>query len=376
MSLMIRITSSLFRVLPKCQQVVCSKQQDVFLFGSKFTRTFSKQPKLFLRQTDVSPENNPKDWMLSALPMRYIYVNTCQQRWEDIPDGFFFDTGYVDSHPGSPFNPNVPLVFAVHDMYGGHESLLPLLAPLVLKNYRVIAINLPSSNHTNAVGFGHEDGFLHSTDEYAEFIGDFLAEMKIPKVDLMLGQGTGCIPLLRICAKTDLCQSAVLICPTGHIPYKGIQPYKMYEQFVMLWETPFLRPYLKVVAYLLKHLKGLGKHTTDKVITSFKVIRGMDFDSIGSYLFNLKVKQFPVGVLYCKKDALIEAKISQSFCQLLGLEEEQMTSYDKNGQITKKATLNSKGIILEEKPNNICQEFHLPLINMIEKLINLVHQRV
>lgn len=61
---------------------------------------------------------------------------------------------------------------------------------------------------------------------------------------------------------------------------RGIQPYKMYEQFVMLWETPFLRPYLKVVAYLLKHLKGLGKHTTDKVITSFKVIRGMDFDSV------------------------------------------------------------------------------------------------
>lgn len=84
MSLMIRITLSLFRVLPKCQQVVGSKQQDVFLFGSKFTRTFSKQPKL-LRQTDVSLENNPKDWMLSALPMRYIYVNTCQQRWEDIP---------------------------------------------------------------------------------------------------------------------------------------------------------------------------------------------------------------------------------------------------------------------------------------------------
>lgn len=372
---MIRIT--LFRVLPQCRQIFGSKQHNVFVFGSKFTRTFSKQPKL-LKQTDVLSENNPKDWMLSALPMRYVYVNTCQQRWEDIPDGFLFDVGYVDSHPGSPFNPNVPLVFAVHDMYGSHESLLPLLAPLVLKNYRVIGINLPSSKHTNAVGFGHEDGFLHSTDECAEFIGDFLEELNIPKVDLILGHGTGCGPLLRVCSKTELCQSAVLICPTGHIPYKGIKHYKMYEHFVMLWERPFLRPYLKVVAYLLKHLKGLEKHTTDEVVTSFKVITGMDFNNIASYLFDLKVKQFPVGVLYCKKDALIEDKISQSFCQLLGLEDEQMTSYDKNGQITKKATLNSKsgGIILEEKPNNVCQEFYLPLINMIEKLINLVHQRM
>ena len=45
----------------------------------------------------------------------------------------------------------------------------------------LLSFMFAGSNHTNGVGLGHDDGFLHTTDEYAEFIGDFLEELKIPK---------------------------------------------------------------------------------------------------------------------------------------------------------------------------------------------------
>ncbi|XP_014772930.1 uncharacterized protein LOC106871135 [Octopus bimaculoides] len=342
---------------------------------SSRSRTIFTRPQHSQLSTTLNGAE-PKDWMSSALPMRYVFVTTSESIWEDIPDGFVFDTGYVDSHAGSPYDPKIPLILAVHNLMSSHEDLIPLLAPLVLKNYRVIAVNLPSSIYTNGVGLGHDDGFLHSTTENAEFIFDFLKELKIPKVDVLLGHGTGCYPVVRLCAGHDLFKSAALISPAGHLPCPGVQPHLRYKLFTEVWDVPYLRPFAKVFVYLWKLKDAYREYTTESVIRGFFIINGIDFNSIGGYLVSMKSKEVPVGVLYCKDDKFTDTEILEHYCKLLGFEDQHFVHYDGNGQIIKQAETTKgslhHGLILEH--GNPFQVLKNPLLNLVEKLVNLSKQ--
>jgi pimeloyl-ACP methyl ester carboxylesterase len=57
--------------------------------------------------------------------------------------GVVFDTAYLDSHPAVGFNPDMPVLVALHDSPGSSTDLVPLLQPFVNLGYRVIAPDFP-----------------------------------------------------------------------------------------------------------------------------------------------------------------------------------------------------------------------------------------
>ncbi|GAB1608397.1 uncharacterized protein LOC115214079 [Argonauta hians] len=337
--------------------------------SSKF-RTLFTRPQHLQISTSLN-KCEPENWKSSALPMRYVFVTTSNTIYEDVPDGFMFDTAYVDSHADSSYNPKLPVILAVHNLRSSHEELVPFLAPLVLKNYRVIAVNLPSSMHTKGVGLGHDDGFIHTTTENAEFIKDFLKVLKIPKVDVLLGHGTGCYPVVCLCATSDLFKAAALICPGGHLLCPGAQPQAFYTLFSEVWDVPYFRPLAKVYTLLWK-IWHRSKKDMDEVIRSFILIWGIDFNSIGGYLFNMNTRKVPVGVVYAKDDTFTDTNMLEHYCQLLGFQDNNFVHYDASGQVIKQGDTTGEllhhGLILEK--GNPFEVLKNPLLNLIEKLVN------
>lgn len=86
------------------------------------------------------------------LVLRFIYVKSCVDYWVEYPTGVIFDSAYLDSHPAVGFNPNTPVLVALHDSPGSSKDLVPLLQPFANLGYRVIVpdfpgeINCPSVN--------------------------------------------------------------------------------------------------------------------------------------------------------------------------------------------------------------------------------------
>lgn len=86
------------------------------------------------------------------LVLRFIYVKSCVDYWVEYPTGVIFDSAYLDSHPAVGFNPDTPVLVALHDSPGSSKDLVPLLQPFANLGYRVIVpdfpgeINCPSVN--------------------------------------------------------------------------------------------------------------------------------------------------------------------------------------------------------------------------------------
>ena len=106
--------------------------------------------------SNTSLQNNTQNTVdrknVRELASRFLYVKSCVDYWVEFPMGVVFDTAYLDSHPAVGFNPDMPVLVALHDSPGSSTDLVPLLQPFVNLGYRVIApdfpgeINFPSVN--------------------------------------------------------------------------------------------------------------------------------------------------------------------------------------------------------------------------------------
>ena len=106
--------------------------------------------------SNTSLQNNTQNTVdrknVRELASRFLYVKSCVDYWVEFPMGVVFDTAYLDSHPAVGFNPDMPVLVALHDSPGSSTDLVPLLQPFVNLGYRVIApdfpgeINCPSVN--------------------------------------------------------------------------------------------------------------------------------------------------------------------------------------------------------------------------------------
>lgn len=63
---------------------------------------------------------------------------------------------------------------------------------------------------------------------------NFLLNVFLPstRVDVLLGHGTGCYPVVCLCAKHDLFKSAALISPAGHLPCPSVLFLFLYVPFL------------------------------------------------------------------------------------------------------------------------------------------------
>lgn len=81
-----------------------------------------------------------------SLVNRYIFVQTLDQFYEDVPDGIILDTAYADSRPGEAYDKHVPVVLGLHDTPGTHHDLLPILGTFAKLGCRTIAPTFPGTS--------------------------------------------------------------------------------------------------------------------------------------------------------------------------------------------------------------------------------------
>ncbi|KAK7098886.1 uncharacterized protein [Littorina saxatilis] len=269
----------------------------------------------------------------SHLHQRFIYVQTSTNRWEDIPGGVIFDVAYLDSAPGEKINPSVPLVVSLHSTPGSFYDLQPILESFVKAGCRVLAPSFPGHGYTEGVTKGYSDVFMHSTSEKAEFVRDFLANLGVEKVDLLIGQGCGCYPAMRLTAgidTTNMFRSVAFLSPWPHRSFRAMRQKNLIPLLHDMWERPYYRTMAKAMSRLLSNTHNAS---TQERITLVYTLYHANFGEIGGLTVALDAQNVPRVMFFSEDDQFVESDASYELADLMGIGEDRTHRF--TGQLEK-----------------------------------------
>ncbi|XP_041366493.1 uncharacterized protein LOC121381304 [Gigantopelta aegis] len=309
-------------------------------------RYFARTPCVSVKST-VSAAN-------PSIKLRYVYVQTCVNTWEDIPNGVLFDVCYADSHPDDDLKTtaSLPTIVALHNTPGSHDDLIQVLESFVLMGCRVIAPNFPGFGHTEGLSSEHDEIFMHTNDEKSQFVCDFLENIGIKRVDMIIGIGSGCFPLLRLCTSVvtkDIFKSAVFISPWPVTEdFRLIQPISIHRAVVWLWEHPVYRPLVFLIVHMRKMLfSGFSEFIVKDFVCTSYTICGIDFAEVAGLAVGLSHMEIPKLVLFGENDEFIPSPLVEDLVKMLGIPRNKMIECDEKGN------LNNSYNEREECPNSV-----------------------
>lgn len=121
--------------------------------------------KLFIARCYSTPKTEPKivdqgvlsgiqtkDTFMSAVelenmfPVRYIFVRTNVDVWEDFPHGVEFDVGYADTAGNESVSSRAPVILGVPSSAETHTELTSALMSFARLGYRVVIPNMPGKS--------------------------------------------------------------------------------------------------------------------------------------------------------------------------------------------------------------------------------------
>ncbi|XP_061178630.1 uncharacterized protein LOC133187285 [Saccostrea echinata] len=299
----------------------------------------------------LTTDQNETISQTSDISLRYITVHSLYDFYEECPYGILFDVCYVDSHPDGVVGKDIKTVVFLPGSPGSHLDVLPLMKPLERAGYRVIAVNFPGYGNTNPFVRAHEFIFRGATDERSDFVLRFLQELNIDKVDMLVGQGSGCYPALDLAASHTWIKSLGLVCPGGHRVFRGISPYKRVQRMASMYDNKLLRFFLLLRVMIDKYiLRRLGTKNVPllHIIKSTVEAANYQFENMETNVFALTSRQVPVTFVYSGQDSLVEADISEELAQKMNLHPKEFAKVDSNDNFIfpdKKKTV--KGLYIE-----------------------------
>lgn len=295
-----------------------SKSINLVRMGSTFTEGFSRLFKKSQEKDLISPK-------IGELNLRYVFVRTCVDFWMDIPVGVMFDTAYFDTHPGINTNPDTPVIVALHDTPGSLNDMIPILQPFCNLGYRVVAPNFPDSTHTRGMSKYDDTTFSGKTDERVTFIHDFLKTIGIERIDMLIGQGSGCNTVISYTANLlnkHAVRSIALISPIGHKPSKALKAYPAVLEFEQLWNqsTLFkfpLRLSLEISSFhKFPVLRTYRQRDRLKVMLHFA---GFQYEWLNSDSFGIGSSSIPRLMTYNLNNKLVDEDLMEEYTELLGI---------------------------------------------------------
>ncbi|KAJ8299590.1 hypothetical protein KUTeg_023650 [Tegillarca granosa] len=115
---------------------------------------------------------------------KYIVMKCCMGMWEDFPQGTMFDVGFIDTHSDQAYNPSIPVVLLLHDVFGNHTDFVPIIKLLAKLG----------NEYTRGTCLYDDYVFTHGTDEQVSFIDGLLHALKVERIDMVIGHGSGAHP--------------------------------------------------------------------------------------------------------------------------------------------------------------------------------------
>ncbi|XP_071182164.1 uncharacterized protein [Mytilus edulis] len=356
---------------------ICKRSKCVnFLrMGSTFTEGFKKLFKKSKGNESISAK-------IGELNLRYVFVRTCVDFWTDIPVGVMFDTAYLDTHPGISLKPDTPVIVALHDTPGSLYDMIPILQPFCNLGYRVVAPNFPDKIHTRGMNRYDDTTFSGKTDERVTFIHDFLQTIGIERIDMLIGQGSGCNTVISYTANLlnkHAVRSIALLSPIGHKPGKALKEYPAVLEFDMLWNKSTLFKYplrasLEISAFhKFPVLRTYRQSDRLKVMLHFA---GFQYEWLNSDSFGIGSSSIPRLMTYNLNNKLVDKDLMEEYTDLLGIPEtnvchcetvEQVKSPENNNTALKCVAFEDKDYTLNKYSGQLTLLLQDLLKNVIKK---------
>jgi len=122
----------------------CAKHQNGLQFSPNVLKLSLRKTQLYsLRHSSSSSHKTVKHE--SIFPLRFVFVNTSRDLWEECPNGMTFDVGYVDSGINNNLSKSAPVILGIPSSAGTHEELEGSLTSFVKLGYRVLILNMPGT---------------------------------------------------------------------------------------------------------------------------------------------------------------------------------------------------------------------------------------
>ncbi|XP_055900203.1 uncharacterized protein LOC106051918 [Biomphalaria glabrata] len=262
-----------------------------------------------------------------SLVNRYIFVQTLDQFYEDVPDGIILDTAYADSRPGEAYDKYVPVVLGLHDTPGTHHDLLPILGTFAKLGCRTIAPTFPGHGETQSLMRGLDNVFCHSTIERALFVHNFLNELDIRRVDMVVAIGAACYPALRLCAGGDLTnfyRSMALISPWPLTRKRYEANIELARRIQYLWDNPLLRPPVRL---LLPSYKDGKSQTIREKVTSAYLLNNLNLPEAAGFALAAGILNVPRFVMFGECDHEVEKNLYYDFVDKMEIPKANISTY-------------------------------------------------
>lgn len=174
---------------------------------------------------------------------------------------------------------------------------------------------------------GFNDVFTQSTQERSHFVIDFLLDLEIQRVDMLVGVGASCYTVLQLAALYDLpikFNSIALISPWSLSSPRSQDEQEIAKKLQKFWDRPFYRSPVKVI--LPKYKIGRGKTTEEKVAMAY-LLNNLDLGELVGVSLAITANNIPRTVIFGEQDPEVNKEQHYELLQTLNIPERNVFSF-------------------------------------------------
>lgn len=312
---------------------------------------------------------------------KYIVMKCCMGMWEDFPQGTMFDVGFIDTHSDQAYNPSIPVVLLLHDVFGNHTDFVPIIKLLAKLGYRVIAPSFPGNEYTRGTCLYDDYVFTHGTDEQVSFIDGLLHALKVERIDMVIGHGSGAHPatVFGAYSKIDTVRSIGLICPSPHRKTRKYNISETQKIAVNMWDNTRLRFFVHPYLWRMKYKWDMPKNfSTKRIMSVLQTLDGLHFHQFIGHIMAVKSKQKPICLVYSGQDEMVETEIAEEFANVIGYDKSSFYVIDEHNKVKTKGDTEGfpKGLYLENGSHDPLNEYATSIVKLIWNTIKLLKQTI
>lgn len=271
------------------------------------------------KQTKPLYRNAPEDGIDVSVPFTFT-------RWDD---GLCGDT-------------RRPLAVLLHGAPGGYRDFSENLIPrLRAEGVDVLAPTFPDLTFS-----AQNKYFWHSIEERTALLKDFLRQLDITRIDVLVAHSAAIFPSLRILLEEQeavpVVKSLALLAPNSHVTPKVLKPKWLKNWMADSYHNVMLRPLVRAVMRSLCYLSLIPvKPEVDNAMLSLITYCKSGYREGDKLLEAVARMKIPTLVAISRNDRLLCYSVLVEVCNVLGASERDMWYFDKDGRIQRSGELDS-----------------------------------
>ncbi|KAL4225013.1 hypothetical protein ACF0H5_015708 [Mactra antiquata] len=162
-----------------------------------------------------------------------------------------------------------------------------------------------------------------SVSEHSEFIHDFLSELNIERVDMIVSNRHSVYTAVNLCAtQKDFYCSLAMINPPGLQYTKMMKPFIIHKRIAYAFENRMiLHELIRGVVNIIKYFIKKRHWSTSQVITFSRNVSTLSFKDEENRANQLQIRNKPLLAIYGNDSTLLDVKSSKAYQTSLGIPE-------------------------------------------------------